>query len=360
MDFFPRGGADSWDGLQAEVLLERDWLSPNKGPAISRWDSSTWVEEPLRHWNGVKFEHYGILKRWSGSAWVAEPGITTPPAPRITPTTPNLPVPLTEYTTGLWSAYSIWRRMVPGYSGPLFRVVLSGSSNFVDIGMVSGVVDTDTLFAFLGPTGKGEISILYDQSGNARDFIQTTAANRPLADFGVSETGVMNFTGASGMSLASAPATSGLTVFAKGRLPTTSDQTILESSINYNNNDNTFFIYHAVAEGGMNVVTHGTGSSYARSYYGDIRLNNNVHAYRIDRDQAAFADKASLFSAGTKLTRTGSSDVGSISGAMATNTMYLGSRAVTSLFARMDLSDLCIYNTALADSTITAISNALT
>jgi hypothetical protein len=47
-----------------------------------------------------------------------------------------------------------------------------------DIGFVNNVLDTSSLTTFCGGTN-GFVTTWYDQSGNVRDIIQTTAANQP-------------------------------------------------------------------------------------------------------------------------------------------------------------------------------------
>lgn len=355
-----RGGSDMWDEPQADAVLRRDWFSPDGGPGLSRWNSSAWDVEPLKHWNGVAFDHYGVLKHWDGAQWVASPRIPTPPPPRVVPTPPSVTVPLSGYTTGLWGAYSIRRRMVPGYAGPLFRVVRSTDSAVLDIGLVGDVTDTDALYAFLGPVGKGALSILYDQSGNGRNFTATTVALRPALDFGVSLGGTALYDGVTdGMSIAGFGGTSGATFFMSGALLSTADQALFESSANYNSFNNTLFIYYAASEGGMNVAAHGTGSSYARSSYGDVRLNDNTHAYRIDLSAPSAVDQVGLFVAGVKQTRTGNADVGTVSGTIATNPLYMGSQNLgSSLPALLKQLELAVYDVAVSDSNIAAITAA--
>ena len=90
--------------------------------------------------------------------------------------------PLDDYTANLAGAFSVTRKLVSSYSGPCINVRRSGGSDALDIGFVNGVIDTAALTAFCvagGGTQHGYITKTYDQSGNGRHVVQTTAANQP-------------------------------------------------------------------------------------------------------------------------------------------------------------------------------------
>ena len=75
-------------------------------------------------------------------------------------------------------AYSL-RRLYASYTGAAIRVRRSSDGAQADIGfMANGDLDTVALLAFVG-NGNGFVTTWYDQSGNARNATQTTAANQP-------------------------------------------------------------------------------------------------------------------------------------------------------------------------------------
>jgi hypothetical protein len=84
--------------------------------------------------------------------------------------------PLDVYT-GAAAAYSL-RLLRTAYAGSSIRVRRSSDNAESDIGFVSGVLDTATLLTFCG-AGDGFVTTWHDQSGNARNATQTTAANQP-------------------------------------------------------------------------------------------------------------------------------------------------------------------------------------
>ena len=83
-------------------------------------------------------------------------------------------------SAGQYAAYSLWRRLANGYSGPLFKIntAATGGSG-TDIGVdANGFVDLTAVAAAIG-SADGYVEVLYDQSGNARHFSTTGSVNRP-------------------------------------------------------------------------------------------------------------------------------------------------------------------------------------
>jgi len=75
------------------------------------------------------------------------------------------------------AAYSL-RKLRAAYTGSAIRVRRSSDNAETDIGFSGGNLDTSALTSFCG-SGNGFVTKWYDQSGNGRDVIQTTAANQP-------------------------------------------------------------------------------------------------------------------------------------------------------------------------------------
>jgi hypothetical protein len=74
-------------------------------------------------------------------------------------------------------AYSL-RRLSGTYSGKAIRVRRSSDNTEQDIGFSNNQLDTSLLTTFCSSTN-GFVTTWYDQSGNARNATQTTAANQP-------------------------------------------------------------------------------------------------------------------------------------------------------------------------------------
>jgi len=84
------------------------------------------------------------------------------------------------------AAYSL-RLLRAAYAGFCIRVRRSSDNTEQNIGFVSGVIDTVALLAFVG-AGDGFVVTWYDQSVNARNATQATAANQPrIVNAGVLE-----------------------------------------------------------------------------------------------------------------------------------------------------------------------------
>jgi hypothetical protein len=75
------------------------------------------------------------------------------------------------------AAYSV-RKLRTAYTGSAIRVRRSSDNTEQDIGFSSGNLDTTALTSFCSGTN-GFVTTWYDQSGNANNAVQTTAANQP-------------------------------------------------------------------------------------------------------------------------------------------------------------------------------------
>lgn len=75
------------------------------------------------------------------------------------------------------AAYSL-RKLRSAYTGSAIRVRRSSDNSEQNIGFVNNVLDTSSLTTFCG-SGNGFVTTWYDQSGNARNATQSTAANQP-------------------------------------------------------------------------------------------------------------------------------------------------------------------------------------
>lgn len=96
----------------------------------------------------------------------------------------NTVVPVSAFTglldtySGASAAYSL-RRLSSTYTGNLIRVRRSSDNAEQNIGYDSNnVLDTASLLTFCG-AGNGFVTTWYDQSGNANNATQSTAANQP-------------------------------------------------------------------------------------------------------------------------------------------------------------------------------------
>lgn len=97
--------------------------------------------------------------------------------------------PLDAFTAGLAGTWSVARRLLTSYEGALIRVRRSNDNAEQDIGFTpAGELDAAALASFVG-SNSAFVRTVYDQSGNARNFAQTTAANQPrIVNAGVLET----------------------------------------------------------------------------------------------------------------------------------------------------------------------------
>ena len=102
--------------------------------------------------------------------------------------TPPYIGPLDAFTTNLVGSWSVARRLLTSYTGPLIRVRESAGNTELDIVADSnGNLDTATLLAFTD-VNDGFITKVYDQS-TLSDLVQATSSKQPkIVDGGVVNT----------------------------------------------------------------------------------------------------------------------------------------------------------------------------
>jgi hypothetical protein len=94
----------------------------------------------------------------------------------INPYVFNPPLLLDTYPSAA-GAYSI-RKLRTAYTGSCLRVRRSSDNAETDIGFVLNYIDTAAISSFIG-ANDGFVVKFYDQSGNANDLTQSTAARQP-------------------------------------------------------------------------------------------------------------------------------------------------------------------------------------
>lgn len=82
-------------------------------------------------------------------------------------------------TTNMVGAWSVARRLLASYSGPLIRVRRGSDSAELDAGYAEdGSLDSGSLLAFVG-AGNGHVTTVYNQLSDGVDLAQSTAALQP-------------------------------------------------------------------------------------------------------------------------------------------------------------------------------------
>ena len=87
------------------------------------------------------------------------------------------PALLLDANPGASVAYSL-RKLSSAYAGSAIRVRRSSDNAEQDINFTGGVLDTSTLLTFCG-AGSGFVTTFYDQSGNAKNSVQSSAGGQP-------------------------------------------------------------------------------------------------------------------------------------------------------------------------------------
>jgi hypothetical protein len=101
---------------------------------------------------------------------------------------PSFVGPLDNYTTSLAAAWSISRRLLASYTGPLIRIRRSSDSTEQDIGATAlGDLDTAAITSFVG-SNSAFVRTVYHQNSGA-NLEQATAASQPqIVNAGTLET----------------------------------------------------------------------------------------------------------------------------------------------------------------------------
>jgi hypothetical protein len=180
-------------------------------------------------------------------------------------------VGLLDTYSGAAAAYSL-RLLRSAYSGSAIRVRRASDNTEQDIGFVNNELDTSALTTFCSGTN-GFVKTWYDQSGNARDATQSTAANQPQI---VSSGSVITQGGKPIMTF-----TSDTQILNTVSFSLSVNRTYVMTLFNQTNTNTNFKVYLGSVAGGtdnnINGIT-GTfqGSNIARSYIGSGTANNAV------------------------------------------------------------------------------------
>ena len=114
----------------------------------------------------------GIDNQTSGSVIPPTGGGDNPPPPPFTYVLDGL-------STAPVVAYSASRLLLSAYVGnPVMKIRRVSDDATLNIGAVNGLLDTASIASFCGASA-GKQDTLYDQSGNARHFVQNTLASQP-------------------------------------------------------------------------------------------------------------------------------------------------------------------------------------
>lgn len=265
--------------------------------------------------------------------------------------------PLDSYTTNLWTAMSV--RRVLTSAGNAYTVRRTSDSVIQDIGFDSmGAIDAGALLAFLGASNGTVHAWANQESDSTHGFGTATTTRQPAcATAGISD-GKVAFDGTD--DLISSGATSGtpsaFTVFFRGLLRSTvGTQILLEHSSNYNSNNSAIAYYDSAK---MSVGVHDTApGGYSRSDFNTDYPNNNVQCWRYDRAQATSAAMSKLFINGSAETRDANGDSGTLpDSTFAAQAWRLGARNGAASPAALDVHTMLIYETALSDADVAAIS----
>jgi len=238
---------------------------------------------------------------------------------------------LLDTYSGAAAAYSL-RKLRTAYTGNAIRVRRSSDNAEQDFGFVSNVLDTASLLTFCG-AGNGFVTTWYDQSGNANNATQTTAANQPQI---VSSGAMIAINGKNSMSFDGS-----------------NDSFNLASTINVaSSNYNSFVGKRAVSGRRLVALTGGVGQQYLFGLFSDNNyyLQGKTNFYQVTTSTDTTTNQlllTGLNSAGTmSMYKNGSTITSSQLSATITNQIstignYLGGNG---FLVYADLQEIVFYN----------------
>lgn len=246
---------------------------------------------------------------------------------------------LLDTYSGAAAAYSAARRLATAYTGSLIRVRRSSDNTEQDIGYTAGnVLDESALTSFVG-AGNGFITTLYDQSGNAVNTTQSTAANQPqIVNSGnvtkQNSKPAFTFNGtSSSMTFGSNP------FFNKNSYSMFAVCKYNSTNAFYNmiiaNSDNDIEIRRAATADSMQFIMGGTLGAAPTS---TIAINNLQRIFAFYRNSSVEAK--------AYINNTLDGTITPTSNVIANTTLYLGSRGGTSFILDGNMQEIIIYGTS--------------
>lgn len=247
---------------------------------------------------------------------------------------------LDTLTTGLESAWSVGRRLRSAYTGAIIRVRRSSDNveqDFSGSG-ASGAVDASAVAAFCG-AGDGFLATIYDQSGNARNYTQSSTTLQPrVVASGVAETmnGYLSarFIAASslGMSVASSTAlynflhngTSSTLYFVCSANDTAAFKTITRNATGTGPGIMWFI---TTTEGAYLQVDNGTATASVLHNTGSEFTGAQLFTNLIDADNGTAGLRSTMWKNGTQLTLTPNTNTAAVSSSNAPGNFTLGIQA---------------------------------
>tara|TARA_R110000772_G_scaffold67579_2_gene150037 strand:+ start:11409 stop:12338 length:930 start_codon:yes stop_codon:yes gene_type:complete len=235
-------------------------------------------------------------------------------------------IPLLDTYTGAEFAHS-FRLLRTAYGGNSTRARRSSDNAEQDIALVDGFLDTTSLLTFTG-ANNGLTPIIYDQSGNANNLTQTTAANQLeivntgslITSNSLAATQGSSSTGGQAPSIAFSGMTDIWFFDVIDVADTAGTQVLFESSTNFNSNTGAFIIY--ITGGELLINVRASGGALANKY--PISTGRQLISIRMRTglDTNSYSD---LYINGTQITL--ATALGAGTSVLSNQVLYLNARA---------------------------------
>jgi len=266
------------------------------------------------------------------------------------------------------AAYSL-RKLDKDYTGSAIRVRRSNDNSEQDIGFVGNDLDTASLKTFVG-ANSGFVTTWYDQSGNARNATQTTAANQPrIVNAGTVDRRngkLIVFFDGTNDNLTHAAITANYQrehYSVMTNRDSTSTGILYELTSNFNNTTGAYIIYDDLINSRRqqlfgSVQNAGSGNYQIKIIAKNTSLNYELRNHILDASTTTKDNQMRLFINNTEQTLSYQgnffNDIYNI--LIPAQASYIGSRQGGSAAMRLDLSEFIIYN-SIQPTNRTGISN---
>lgn len=272
--------------------------------------------------------------------------------------------PLDSYTANLRSAVSIARLFTAYTAGPLNAYNTTSTATHEAVFTSGGALDSGELTTW-GGSDTLKVKTLNTQYGTSDKGYDGEAdpARYPTLVNAGAYLGSAQFDGASDYLASASYTPTQITIFLRGKIrtPTHSGRQVIIEHTTNPQVTGSFFVWYDNSSDGLRVGNYqASPAGYAISHHDGAYPNDDVQCYRLDRSQTTSALQNVLFINGTKQTRSGSYDTGTLpAGAWADGGMYLGARYGASSPATLNVHTFLVYDAALSDSDIDTISDII-
>lgn len=226
--------------------------------------------------------------------------------------------------------------------------VRNGTTNVeTDIGFIGDALDTTALATAAGSDSLF-VTTVYDQTGNGKHMAQTTASKQPMIVSAGSYLGHWLFDGTTdSMSIPSVTfGAPGVSLYTRIMQARSGSRIMFESSANYNSTSFTFIFYTDASAFSAGMNNSGANTQRRNDYSALDLSTKKLLTVLYDRALTGTNEIKSYVDGSFQTPAAGGTNENT--GNFSNQTVYIGGRAGTSLYANMEQEGMVLYNTGTA------------